>query len=393
MTDDPTAAEPGGEARAEPTDPGVADPGEHQDPIDLAGQLPRYGQVMREASATDTTTEVVLAGSSRGRDRRPWLVAAAVVLVLAVAGLAVAALHPAGTRVESGTTSATAAPAPASTIDPHETQAQATAEDLARRMQVDPAWTVVATLPVAVMSQPPSIPGTPNLATITERWTSPSSWSDTDAWIAAHPPSGLGQSGSGSLADRSGTTLRTTTFAPRHGTDFDFGQEVLVSTAPLPGGGTAVRMDVQVTWVPTRPPAAVVAAGMSAVSVSVTWDGTSGPRPPAAPTFTDHATIESLRRTVNGLSMPLPGVHSCPADVGLRYTLRFTGPGQPAALVVSGTCGDTSLTLGRSPAVGLSTGGTLLDQEARLLGTTTSALNDQARRASTVPAVTPTTAH
>ncbi len=81
----------------------------------------------------------------------------------------------------------------------------------------------------------------------------------------------------------------------------------------------------------------------------------------------------------------------CPLDVGLRYTLRFTGTGRPTTTVVSGSCDDTTVTAGATTYPTLATGAALLDQEARLLGTTTQALNDQAVQASTVPAVTPTT--
>ncbi len=366
-------------------------PGRDAEPASLETQLGRYGQVLRDATSAGSVPDVPLSRSVPASHHRALLVAAAILVIVAGLGLTLVALHPTGTRVETATTSATA-PTPAR-VDPHQLAAQASAADLARRMQVDPSWTAVATVPIAVLAQAPSTPGTPNLVTITRLWTSPASWTDTDAWIAAHPPAGLGVAGTGSLGDRSGTISRTSLHAPRcphQRSSYRFDRELLVTTAPLTTGGTGIRMDVQVTWVPSRPAGAVVAEGMSAVSITVTWNGTS-PQPPAPKTFTDRATIASLRRTVNGLSMSLPGVIHCPLDVGLRYTLRFTGAGRPTTTLVSGSCNETTLTVGATAYLTLSTGTSLLDQEARLLGTTTQALNNQAVQASTVPVVTPTT--
>jgi hypothetical protein len=357
----------------------------------IEAQLARYGQVLRD-HLTPPATEIPLDVPPTHRGHRRLAVATAVVVIMAALGLALVALRPAGTRVETASTTATTpVPAPVPGVDPHQLAARASMAELARRMQVDPSWTPMTAPPVPILAHAPSTPGTPNVETTNRWWISSAPWAQVDAWIAAHPPTGLTSDGRGFSADRTGPTARYSIFGPASELSTGRNQELLVTTALLPTGGTAIRMDVQVIWLPSRPPAATVAEGMSAVAVSVTWNGTSGPHPPPGRTFTDRATIEALRRTVNALSMALPGARNCAADFGLRFTLRFTGPDRPTTVVESGTCDLTTLKVGSQAAVDLATGRVLLDREAHLLGTTTSALDNESRQASSYPAAPTTT--
>jgi hypothetical protein len=324
--------------------------------------------------------------------RRTWtallLSAVALVLLVSCSTRRTATTDVAGLPPSSTTATAAGRPGP----DPHELQAEATARTLLARVPPGPGWRPVLSPPAPILDAAGERPGTPDLVDLSRLWTVAEPWTSVRTYLEGHPPDGMQQAGIGSSADRGVTTSWGIGFAPPPlPPTTDHWQVVEYTIAPLPAGGTGVRVDVQVIWLPTRPQGTFVSPGATSVTVTATW-GSDATAQHLTRTVTDPTTIAELARTVNGLSVADPGSHGCTMDVGLRLEVHFSGPAP--ADDVTGTsdpaCGDTDLQAVRS--VALSTGPTLLDQETRVLGTTLASLQDRAIASSMVPPPT-TTSH
>jgi hypothetical protein len=363
---------------------------------DLESQLERYGAVLQEELAAPTAPVAV---DRRDRQRsRLALAAAAVVFAVLVAALGVSRVHSTQSKATSNPTP-TASTSTSTTVrrgisDPHQFDAEMRAIELVVGVRPGPLWTEVRAAPAAILRQPFSKPATPDLAQRTRFFVAPGPWDQVDAYIQTHAPPGYTSSGRGSTSTHGVATSHGFASSP---VVLDlppqFRQEwVEYETAPLPDGRIGVRADAYVVWVPSRPAAEVVPLGASAATVTATWGaGASGQHLSA--TRHDRATIDALARTLNGLLVADQGVGGCTMDVGLRLTLRFTGPGEDTVTTVSDpACGDTSFSRRGTAMPTLATGPVLLDQEAHALGTTLGALEDRAFAANTVPPpTTPTT--
>ncbi|HEY1485167.1 MAG TPA: hypothetical protein VGF84_03620 [Micromonosporaceae bacterium] len=106
-------------------------------------------------------------------------------------------------------------------------------------------------------------------------------------------------------------------------------------------GRTVIRVDAEVIWYPTRPPASLIPAGVSAVTVTY--------RPvamtPSVKTYgpvnvTDPATVAALVKAVNDDPVnPIGTAIPCPFDGGGRMTLTFRSTAKTVATTSIETAG------------------------------------------------------
>lgn len=127
------------------------------------------------------------------------------------------------------------------------------------------------------------------------------------------------------------------------------------------GAGTAVRVDAQVIWLPTRPASEHVPARATAVTIAMDIGMNQGSRKPPAPvTITDPAKVSKLAALINGLPRTTGEIYSCPADFGDSLTLTFRagpqGPSLAVATVDLSGCEGVALTVGGQPQPALQGG-------------------------------------
>lgn len=277
--------------------------------------------------------------------RRALLPAVAAAVLLAGCG--------SGTGVRTGTpasTTRTSGSDPTTTAVHSRTAALALASSLLRRAVLPPG-VHPAQAPAASLRSAPSSSSTPDEAQATRFATTGQSMAATYAYLQAHRPPGstAGMTGSGSAGGTVTVKFLGDTFGGMPaGVD---NAQLLLSVAPLHGGGTGIRVDAQVTWLPTKPAAATVPSGDDVAVVSITetmpariWRHEKLPAPRRV-TVTDAATVRRLRAAADGLPMSLPGPRSCPADVGTRYVVAFARAGAPPdRTYVAGSCDLVSVT-------------------------------------------------
>ncbi len=319
------------------------------------------------------------------------LVAIAAIAAVVAVGAGALVLRSSDTRDAHVTTESPTTAVPGPAADPHEVAARTKAADLLRAVPIDSGWTETSTPPAPILAHAASTPATPNLIDMARLYTTPEPWTDVDAWLADHPPADLESSGTGSSGDRTGPTSRTLTYAvpPLPPSDDHF-QAVEITTAPLATGGTGIRIDAGVIWIPTRSAGELVPASAARAVVTATQNRLIL----AQRTIDDDARAQALAATVNALEPDVGGVRNCPNDVGLRLTVVFTGPaGTPPVTVVTGTCGTSTFQIGGQDGPALQTGD-LANQEAQLLDTTLDQLESRALAGSiqSVPADPTTTA-
>ncbi|MGA2522404.1 MAG: hypothetical protein ABSG81_16480 [Acidimicrobiales bacterium] len=318
-----------------------------------------------------------------------------VVLVLGTAGAA-------GASVAGAPAPATG---PGTTGDPNSQAADAAAEQLIGAFAPGPTWTPVSSPPSAMLAQPMAAPATPNLVDADRLWTTPDPWQTVESWLSTHPPVGGAPSGTGTTSDNGVVQESDTEFSYPASGPFQ-SRQLVVSAAPLSDGASAVRVDAQVIWYPTRDATEVVPGGDDTVTVAV-YEGGLSPAPsessqPAAPsspasspavspsidpvgagpgsanqvlamrTITDPVEVRRIAAWVDALPTAVPGARSCPADQGTapQLDLVFSGPpGAPTVKVHDDTngCGGVSFTLDGTTLVPLTDGG-LFHRVDQLLG-------------------------
>jgi hypothetical protein len=264
---------------------------------------------------------------------------------------------------------------PTSPSDPHKQLATDDAQQLLGLVTPDGDWGAVSSPPVPSLASPMSLPGTADLVDQYHLWTAPGTMAAVQAWMAAHPPTGSRQVGSGSsyqdgVLVESGVTYG---YAP---TANEFSsRQVAVSFAPLPRGRVGVRVDAQVVWYPSRPSDESVPSGTTRVTATVyTRDSLAGSTETVlgSRTFTDPAVVSLLARLVDSSPLTVPGARSCPADTGTgpQLDLVFAGPpGVPEVRVHDDTngCGGISFSIGRTTLAPLTDTG-LLRRVEQLMG-------------------------
>jgi hypothetical protein len=136
-------------------------------------------------------------------------------------------------------------------------------------------------------------------------------------------------------------------------------RELIVEVAGAGNGQTAIRLDADVAWQPSRPPGDLVPKAARVVTISELASGNpQAKRPPAPVTITDPAVVGRLAALVDSLPVsPLSNeAVSCPAvfGVGLQLAFRARIGGPVVALVQTDQpCGMVDLTVTGHQLLGL----------------------------------------
>lgn len=232
--------------------------------------------------------------------------------------------------------------------DPNEASAKATAEQLLHRFTPPPGARALAR--VGKLRDAPGLPATPDKFDLHRSWLVTMPPAAVMAWLRAHPPAGLRESGSGSSSVSGSSGGKVTTQA------IDFGApiggaavsgDLWVAVTDAPGGGSEIRADAITTWTPTRPAAATIPAGVSRIGVAHTLPmGSTPPQPVHHLAVTRSRDVAALRSAVNALPRVRPGAFSCPLSRGESYDLTFDGNGPaPIATVQAQMDGCRGVTL------------------------------------------------
>jgi hypothetical protein len=237
--------------------------------------------------------------------------------------------------------------------DPNEAAAIAEARRLSGLVDPAPGWAPTAAPPAPSLAAPATFEATPNIVDLYRLWRTSTTPEVVEAWVAAHRPTGSNPAGSGS-SNRYGRLLETDrTYAyPPIARRFQ-SRQLLVSVAPLPRGGTGIRVDAQVVWFPSRPAAEEVPPGATRATATVyVHDHLSGSAETVlgSATFVDPSVVRLLVHLVDSLPLAVPGARSCPSDNGTAPQLDvvFSGRGIPEVVVHDDTngCGGVSFRIG-----------------------------------------------
>ena len=210
---------------------------------------------------------------------------------------------------------------------------------------------------IASLTAPGEGPATtPDIATATQWWRAPGRPQAVLGWIRAHVPAGFTLGGYGSGSYEPGPTA-----ALSHSWTDQFElppvpgvltQRWLVVLVVPDGDQTAIRVDAQVIWLPTRPAAERIPADARVVTITPVFGlqpvKRLEPRDPAV-TVTSPAKVAAIAAVIDGLSPFPPGAFSCPADRGADMRLTFsTSPRGPVVAQLSaqyGGCGVVSVSI------------------------------------------------
>ncbi|HVN50271.1 MAG TPA: hypothetical protein VMT43_02500 [Acidimicrobiales bacterium] len=243
------------------------------------------------------------------------------------------------------------------------------------------SWTSVTEAPDPSLAQAQSAPALAHLVDTGRFWTSTETSVAVQAWAKAHPPPGTTAQiwSPGGL----GGIDASTTFKPAESPTGVTYLAIIVTSTPLTGAGSGIRVDVQVVVAPRRPDSEHVPDREDAVTVTAAWQAYTSGR--LSHTFHDRAVIARLTGMVNAMSISVVTKTSCPAEEGqLTWTIKFSGEGQPI-IVQSDVCGFTTFSSGSHRGPVLATDHQMLEQEARLLGTTVEAVDNRVADAATIP--------
>lgn len=228
------------------------------------------------------------------------------------------------------TTTATGAPGSATALpaDPR-TAALALGRAVLRRVPLPPGTTPTAA-PSKWLTGPPQAEGTPDQIDTALNATTSMAPSAALAYFSTHPPAGLAvtMDGTGSVTGPHQPTLAyriayIAGLAPWVDTA-TISDSVIESAVP---GRTDLRVDVQITWLPPKPPGVTVPIGDTVAVVSVTE--THAPQPglslpaPKQVTVTDPDVVRRLRAAADGLPAAYPAPINCPLQVGTLYRVAF----------------------------------------------------------------------
>jgi hypothetical protein len=212
------------------------------------------------------------------------------------------------------------------------------------------------------LSQPASMPGTPDLVDDSSLWQVPGSPSGVLGYEKAHLPARFQFEGGGSAGG--GYQLSFEDFTVASGLGPVETGELLVGSITSASGQAFARVDAQVTWRPARPAATFLPAGRIHAVVVTAVPGMNDTRKPPGPvTVTDPDRVRRLVSLVNGLPLFPPGVFSCPMDddAGLKMEFLATagGPRLATAFAKANGCGGVRLLIGAGtpPPEGGTTGG------------------------------------
>ena len=251
------------------------------------------------------------------------------------------------------------------------------AERLLRQARLPPGAVRVSAEPRGdhrLLDKPPQST-TGNLVDCHAWWRTRASFTSVLAFLGAHRPRASRGKGSGQLGGPG---------IPRnHMLDFDLppidrvisARTLLFDVVALRGGGTAIRVDTQDTWLVPRPASERIPPGVHEIDVH---DGRPGKPPILSRRITDSARIQKIVSLLARMEIVQPGATSCPLlltgqpIVTLDFLARAGGQVLARASLTdygfpSGPCNPVSLTI-RGHTQKPLLGGNFLLQVQRLLG-------------------------
>jgi hypothetical protein len=166
----------------------------------------------------------------------------------------------------------------------------------------------------------------------------PLTQSAASAFVRGHTPVGMRFLDNGSDSDSSGLVWLDLAYAPRHLPVGIYQAEIDLTLVPAVGGGSLLRADAQVIWLPPRTAAEHVDPARFA-SVAVTADEVYEKNHPVTKRITSREVITQLATLLNampadpGLAMPCPM-----APVIYRVGFAATAHGRPGAVATTGSC-------------------------------------------------------
>jgi len=285
---------------------------------------------------------------SRMRAILPVITAAAITAAAAMVLAGCGTAHvPAAAAARATTASTTAA-----ARQTPKQRAEADAAAILASFAVPPGATKLSSAPSAgrgALKQPFSSPFTLDLVDDAAWWLAPGQPLQVLGWEQAHLPSRF------STASGPGTeTYKGRAFA--WGYDFTLpaitgvlnSRGLTVEAVAAGNGKTDLRVDAQVSWIPTRAASEVVPSAARAVTVSLLANSNSGL--PGPVTITGPARVRALTAFIDGLPLFPPGPRSCPMYMGDTLVLTFRArPGGPALAVATvqlSGCEEVDFTVG-----------------------------------------------
>jgi hypothetical protein len=232
------------------------------------------------------------------------------------------------------------------------------------RVGVGPGWQVLTGPPGGRLTQVagPALALSPTLVVRTRYWRVPGSEPDVLADLTTHPPAGL--AGAGTSSDRGSgmVPLDQLTLAPIHPSAAEFpehrlaGESLAETVIADPEGGTDLRVDARVSWLPPRLPAQTIPPRATGVVITVTSPAT-GRRRLAQVAVADPTVATRLRSEVNGMIPALPFSTSgglCISDADPVWRVAFGVPrGRTWTVITTRTAtGDRSVVARDSKRVG-----------------------------------------
>jgi hypothetical protein len=186
-------------------------------------------------------------------------------------------------------------------------------------------------------------------------WVAPGSPQALLAWEAARLPRPftLGASGSSSRP-------------PAWGDEFSLApagvltaRDLVVSVTSAGHDRTAIRVDGQVTWQPTRPRSEVVPASARLVTLAEVPGGNPNPALPPPVTVSGLAAVKKIAALADGLPLSTAGTEPCPLSPGneLQLTFRARAGGRPLAVAEGpGACSTLQFSVNgkQQPALAIS---------------------------------------
>lgn len=191
----------------------------------------------------------------------------------------------------------------------------------------------------------PGTPTNPDQVVLTEFFLAPGGNRALN-WLKNQVPKGGHTAGSGSSSGPGTDSEEFLSFS-FHGTTVLPSPQLQYSMLITPTGQLGFRVDAMVSWTPQKSPYSIVPAGATRIMVTVNRGLNVKTNTVTTVGVDSLSTINVFRAKVNELPVQLPGLMSCPLDVGASMTLQFFRPDatNPYATVVadSGGCGGVTI--------------------------------------------------
>jgi hypothetical protein len=205
---------------------------------------------------------------------------------------------------------------------------------------------------VPALSAAPEGSTSPDFDARTAWWRVPGGMDAALSWVAAHVPAGFTLGGSGSTGSRGATLSEFDQFELPPVANVLSERSLLVSVASDGAGSTAMRVDSEAAWLPTKSPGERIPAAAKVVTITPVLGVGPGAGQTAGPddrpvTVTDPATVAKIAGIIDALPLMPPGVFSCPLSTGqaLLMTFRATKDGPKLAVVTGEMTGCGTVTM------------------------------------------------